>query len=232
MSFRIASPNAVVDDSSPNPVVEMAIDDAIASGLVVVAAAGNSGESGMVWPGAYPQVISAGAIGWTRQLQPVVDGRINSDFWWAVDIGSDPDPRRGLKEVSEAYVAAFSSRAMPDRGQELDVMGPGVWVPHTLDTPTASGLWFGFGTSLASPLTAGVAALMLEKNPRLTQGQVEAILKGAALPMNRVDSRSNVFDPLTPRTISWDDDCSGTPCDPVGAGLIQADAALATTPRR
>ena len=41
-----------------------ALDYAIANGVIVVAAAGNEGEAGMSFPGAYAPVISAGAIGW------------------------------------------------------------------------------------------------------------------------------------------------------------------------
>ena len=42
-----------------------------------------------------------------------------------------------------------------------------------------------------------------------------------------------IFDFVTPNvTITWDAECGGTPtpCDAVGAGLIQADAAVAAVP--
>jgi subtilisin family serine protease len=232
LSLIIVDGSVAVNPSSPNPVVERAIDDAIAAGILVVAAAGNSGEFGMTWPGAYPQVISAGAVGWTRQYRPVQNGLPNNDFWWTQDVGFDPDPRRGPTEASESYVAGFSSRATPERGQQLDVLAPGALIAHTLDMRTFSGLVFGFGTSLASPLTAGVVALMLEVNPRLTQAQAETILKSTALPLKSADSRSGVFDFGAEQTISWDTDCAGVACDAVGAGLIQADAAIAATPKR
>ena len=45
--------------------IEDAIDDAIDAGVIVVASAGNNGDAGMGWPGAYSQVISTGACGWT-----------------------------------------------------------------------------------------------------------------------------------------------------------------------
>ena len=48
----------------PSDIIEDAINDAIAAGVIVVAAAGNEGTVGMDWPGAYRQVISAGASGW------------------------------------------------------------------------------------------------------------------------------------------------------------------------
>jgi subtilisin family serine protease len=53
--------------TEPAPLIEDAINYAISKGVIIVAAAGNSGLEGMDWPGAYPQVISAAAGGWTEQ---------------------------------------------------------------------------------------------------------------------------------------------------------------------
>ena len=75
--------------------------------------------------------------------------------------------------------------------------------------------------------------MMLEKNPNLNQATVESILKLTALPMAANDGRPGILEPLLYGTYfdaAWDDDCDGTPCDPVGAGLVQADGALAATP--
>jgi subtilisin family serine protease len=43
------------------PVVEQAIQDAIAAGVIVVAASGNGGSSGVRYPAAYPECIAVGA---------------------------------------------------------------------------------------------------------------------------------------------------------------------------
>src|SRR4029079_9801813 len=51
--------NMSLGDTVKSDQIEAAIDRAIASGVVVVASAGNEGEDGMGWPGGYPQVISA-----------------------------------------------------------------------------------------------------------------------------------------------------------------------------
>jgi hypothetical protein len=53
--------------------------------------------------------------------------------------------------------------------------------------------------------------------------------------MAAVDSRAGVLEPFefglpVIHSPSWDTDCNGSFCDPVGAGLVQADAALAATP--
>jgi subtilisin family serine protease len=223
----------------PSDLERMAIDDAIGSGLVVVISAGNGGEGGMHWPGAYPEVISVGAVGWIRQFQPGSPAAPNFSFWWNLDVPNDPD-FTGPSEETQAYVPDFSSRAIPALGslfgtdpQELDVLAPGVWTVAPGSKGATPGYFYWSGTSFSAPLTAGIAALMLEKNPSLNQATVESILKATALPMAANDGRAGVLEPLLYGTYfdpAWDNDCNGTPCDPVGAGLVQADAALAATP--
>jgi subtilisin family serine protease len=215
-----------------------AIQDAIANGVIVVASAGNAGESGMGWPGAFPEVIGVGASGWTQQFR-VTGGQSVNSWWWTEDVPNDPDGS-GPSEETQSFVAVFSSRAiqLPRFGvepQQLDVLAPGNWTVAPFGHGPNAGFFFLLGTSFSSPLTAGVAALMLEKNPTLTQAQVESIMKSTALPMNANDSRPNVNDPFLfggVVTIGWDTMCSSAalPCDPVGAGLLQADAALAAVP--
>ena len=63
----------------------------------------------------------------------------------------------------------------------------------------------------------------------LNQADVEGLLKSSALPMAADDSRADVLDPMISGsvvTVSGDTDCDGLACDAVGAGLVQADAAL------
>ena len=82
---------------------------------------------------------------------------------------------------------------------------------------------------MATPHVASVAALMLQKNPTLTQVQVETITKSTALPIPPNGSRT-IFDFDHPATISWDGRCGDQPCDAVGSGLIRADVAVQATP--
>ena len=235
-----------------------AIDYAIANGVIVVAAAGNEGEIGMGFPGAYPPVISAGSAGWTGEwVEPgATAAGPRYRMWWLKDSlpptltppllpgsGNVADPT----QVGEVYVSDFSSRALP--GQELDVLAPGSWVrgpfpgdPGYNHLPwwskgigdlvghNSGNFFYVGGTSMATPHVASVAALMLQKNPSLVQSQVESILKSTALTMPASGSRA-IFDFSVPNvTVSWDTVCIGTPCDPVGAGLVQADKAIAATP--
>jgi subtilisin family serine protease len=248
--------NMSLGDTSPSDVIEEAIDNAIAAGVIVVASAGNNGEEGMGWPGAYPQVISAGASGWIEEwLKPGTAVAVANRYrmWWLQDGGElTPPLLPGTGEVddptvaSDVYVTDFSSREFA--GQELDVLAPGSWVrgPFPGDLNYSHLPWWSNGigdlvggnpgnffyvggTSMAAPHVTSAAALLLEKNPGLTQSDVEDILTSTALTIPPTGSQT-ILDNTVVATMSWDTDCAGTPCDAVGSGLLQVDAAIAATP--
>jgi subtilisin family serine protease len=79
---------------------------------------------------------------------------------------------------------------------------------------------FIFGTSFAAPHVAGIVAQMLDKNPNLTQGQAEAILRANALPI-----------PPSPGGVCTPAGCVfpwGT--NATGSGLALGAASVAATP--
>jgi len=232
------------------PVEKAAIDRAVANGVIVVASAGNEGELGMGYPGAYPPVISAGSVGWTGEW--LVPGTTDERYrmWWLQypDAPMYPDSAKVADPTStnDVYVSDFSSRALP--GQQLDVLAPGSWVrgPFPGDPGFSHLPWWSKGigdlvggnpgnfyyvggTSMAAPHVTSLAALIVQKNPSLTQAEVESILKSTALAVPATGSR-DIWANTAPATITWDTDCGGTACDAVGAGVIQADAALSATP--
>lgn len=179
-----------------------AIDYAIANGVVIVASAGNAGDAGMGYPGAYGPVISAAMTGWV--------GQWTTSSWW---MGNVLDPTK----ADDFYIDPYSSRQK--EGQDLDVAAPGSWIVGPYQTQNGkTSYYYLTGTSMASPHVAGIVALMLQKNPALTAAQAEAILQSSAINM-----------PAGCRTVLRDGTvCWGT--DATGAGLATAAAALAATP--
>lgn len=238
-----------------DPVEQAAIDRAIANGVIIVASAGNSGDAGMGYPGAYAPVISVAAAGWNNSWVDPTATLFPYRMFWLQNGGEfvpplltnggevpEPTPIGSGFLNGAAYIADFSSRELG--GQELDVAAPGVWIrgpfagfPGYNHLPwwsqgigdllggNAGNFFYISGTSMAAPHTAAVAALMLEKNPALTQAQVEAKLKATALPIPAGfggDLRISGFIP--PSTIS---DPQVWGANATGSGLIQADAAVA-----
>jgi len=186
-----------------------AIDEAVAAGVIVVASAGNEGEAGMGYPGAYAPVISVAASGWVGEWSAP------GSWWRDLDV---PDPTN----ADDYYITDFSSREKA--GQELDVAAPGSWIvgPYKVNSGNVLTWYYLGGTSMASPHVAGIAALMLQKNPELNQENLEAFLKDAAIPLPA--GCRMVQGPSGPKVNT----CWGA--DATGAGLITADAALAVTP--
>ena len=189
-------------------VEQAAIDYAIAQGVIIVASAGNRGDAGMGYPGAYGPVISVAASGWVNEW--TVPG-----IWWhALDVFDPTNP-------DDFYIVDFSSREKS--GQDLDVAAPGSWVvgPYQLQSGWISYYYLG-GTSMASPHVAGIVALMLQKNPGLTAADAEFYLETSA-----------IFLPPGSRTIWTPWGSTENPswgADATGAGLADAVAALAATP--
>ena len=230
---------------APSSVMEDAIDYATENGVIVVASAGNEGDVGMGYPGAYPQVISVGASGWKYEwyAPDTVAPPPRYRLWWLQDstYGFNDITENPSDLASQVYIAPWSSREKTD--QQLDVLAPGTWVrgpypgvPGYSHLPWwSSGLGWYYGknpgnfyylggTSMSAPHVTGVAAQMLEKNPTLDQGQIESTLKGTAL--NIPAGSMEIFD-LSP-TMGWYTYSWGT--NATGSGLIQADAALTAVP--
>jgi serine protease len=80
-----------------------------------------------------------------------------------------------------------------------------------------------FGTSFASPLVAGTAALMLSVNPNLTPAQVKNMLQSSARPFPSTVSGVPVCQAPS-ATIQDECNCTTSTC---GAGLLDAAAATA-----
>jgi serine protease AprX len=162
LSLSLGAP--AVGPAADDPLA-LAVERAWAAGIVVVTAAGNEGpEAGTIaTPGIAPSVITVGAM----------DDR---------DSTGRPDDR----------LAPFSSRGPTPEGlTKPDLLAPGVAItsaraPHSiidrLEPESRVGDWYATlsGTSMAAPITAGLVALLLEKEPSLTPAMVKQRLMDGA----------------------------------------------------
>ena len=139
-----------------------AIDAALASGRggkgsVVVFAAGNTDGAPVSYPGSLTEVITVSASNLCDQRKsPTFNACNYYEDWWGPNSGPEVD-------VSAPGVGMYST----------DYMGSGGYVSGNY-IPNFN------GTSAATPITSGVAGLMLSINPNLTAVQVQQLLKDNA----------------------------------------------------
>ena len=139
-----------------------AVQDAWNAGVVVVAAAGNDGTTGLFYPAAHPNVISVGAFDEDHKRAPF------SNYGNWVDISAP-----GNVIFSTYPMAGCATAEVPPPGD----MGCYTW---------------NSGTSMASPHVAGAAALIWSRSDVTTNSQVVDILLNSADPQGvdavRLDS--------------------------------------------
>jgi subtilisin family serine protease len=150
---------AVINMSLGTPRDHAPVRDAIAvaraAGKVVVASAGNSQlqQPGVVnYPAAYDGVI---AVASTRPDDTVAPTSTNGNF---VDIAAPGEPV--LSTWDSRIPPGSAADIAPTHGQGYRVLG---------------------GTSMASPLVAGLAALMRTVRPDLSPDEVEGLLKQSSV---------------------------------------------------
>ena len=86
-----------------------------------------------------------------------------------ITVGASGDPSNG------GLVASFSNYGK----KEVDVFAPGVNIYSSV--PGGNTYGNASGTSMASPVTAGVAAFLLEYYPALTPQQVKTVIEKSAV---------------------------------------------------
>jgi serine protease AprX len=170
----------------PDEPINQATREAHRNGIVVVFAAGNASTEMSLNPySAAPWVISVGNGTLNMQRSSTSSGGIEFDN--ATLVEDFP--------VDEVKKLAFT-------GDRIGLYHPSLSAPGTNIVSTATlgaavtglpgGTASASGTSMASPHIAGVAALMIQKNPKLTPDEVKVALQVTSQPMPSTADPSKV----------------------------------------
>jgi serine protease AprX len=151
-NIRIASLSLGIDEKAGrNDVLLKEAERLWDSGIAVFVAAGNNG----------PEKKTINVPGISPKL---------------ITVGCADDVRT-IKQ-SDDYVAEFSSRGPAERKVKPDIVAPGVDIMSLYNSQ-----WQYIkmsGTSMSTPMAAGIGALMLQKRPDLTPQQIKNILMSNA----------------------------------------------------
>lgn len=151
-----------------------AVEEAWASGITVVTAAGNDGPGTVTSPGRDPWVLTAGAT-----------------------------DTNGTATTADDVVAPFSGSGTRARVTKPEVVAPGVdvvslrvpgsYLDDAYPAARVDDDWFrGSGTSMATALTSGAAAVVLWGHPEATPDDVKGAIASTADPV--ADSTAGALD--------------------------------------
>lgn len=150
-----------IEGSDGLDALSIAVNNAVAAGVIAVIAAGNSGDmpESVGSPGAASGAITVGA---------------------AAEWSAPPNAGAG-RHSDGVYLAPFSSRGPTVGGGTIkpDVAGPGVTVTAAQAGSPAGYLTLS-GTSMATPFVAGTAALALQADPSLAPAGIRSLIEGTA----------------------------------------------------
>ena len=197
--------NNYPDDGGALDLIAQANDQAVAAGITVVESTGDAGVTNTTGEAATdPNVISAGAS--TDNQNYIQDGFGGSRF---------PE----VKGWSNDEISSLSSSGFDQRGRTIDVVAPGEsdWALCSTDLDEFGGCAslagnpspvqsFG-GTSQSSPLTAGVAALVIQAYEKTHHGTAPTPAQVKQLIVSNTDD-------------------IGAPADQQGSGRVDAYKAV------
>ena len=162
-------------------IIDQAAEEAIRRGIVVVAAAGNSGAEGhhSIPPANSPSVITVGGYSGNNQLNGNGLGLYHSNFGITADGTVKPEivapamwvaapilPGTDLYERAEALSRLAGAPDVEAALKQLKIIAT-----HYQHVD---------GTSFAAPIVTSIVAQMIEANPRLTPGAIKNILISTA----------------------------------------------------
>jgi serine protease AprX len=185
--------------------IARAVEIAWKRGITVVCAAGNEGEfghGGVLSPGNSPYAITVGATD-TRQTADTADDRVTTYS----SVGPTLWDEYAKPDLVAPGNRLVSIRA---RGSYIDTRFPENLIPVATYAPAAPAdtepaYLMLSGTSTSSPVVAGAAALLLEKDPGATPDDVKVRLMATADPLPGADVHQQ------------------------GAGMLDVDEALSDT---
>ena len=190
------------------------IEEAVAAGLVVVAAAGNSGHPVIIPPASAPSAITVGGLNDQNHLDPRYRRMYWSSYGRGINGVRKPDliapsiwlAAPMLPKTSTHNAALYFWRLIRASDVELNKLSKSNYVQSRLskklqelpptEVRTAIREYMNEqkfihphyqhvdGTSMAAPIVSGVVAQMLEANPSLNPSQVKEILMTTADPLN------------------------------------------------
>jgi subtilisin family serine protease len=146
-----------------SPSTDTALAYAYNHGVVLFAATANGDTSTISYPAKYPNVIAVGAASPTGQRKSATSS--DGEYWWGSNYGVNTQDSNDAVDICAPTILPAT-----------DIVGAGGY-----DTGNYS-MWFN-GTSCATPYAAGVAGLLLSKNPSLTPAEVWTAIKSSATDM-------------------------------------------------
>ena len=185
---------------------QSAVDDVLATGAVIIAAAGNSNGGPVEAPGSCAGVITVSAI---RHAGTKV----------------------GFSSVGPEVSIAAPGGNCVNVGQGVPCVFPLIAATNLGLTGPAAASWtdsidFEVGTSFAAPLVAGTAGLMFSARPSLSVAQLRGQLLGTARAFPTTGGTAGVGACRAPAANLAQDECYCT-TSTCGAGMLDAFAAVA-----
>jgi len=150
--------NLSLGGGSPSNVMTNAVQDARAAGLIIIAAAGNDGDSTLSYPASYDGVISVAATDLGDQRA------FYSQFNARVDIAAPGGDTSTDQDADGFPDGVLSTLASLESGTRIDFEYE-----------------FYQGTSMATPHVAGIVALMKSVNPSLTPALLDQLLSSGTM---------------------------------------------------